>query len=151
MLKIYLGNNKMIKDNNYCPYNDTWFDKYYQDIEFNSSINKVIELIDGVKYIGNYRFSSKYERDTAVSVKELSTGCKTAINVASFNKIFSVAECGDNALQVIFTFKRGSIHLPFFVLPRQFQNDIEVYTPDGEKCIINNNNQLETILNKCFV
>lgn len=151
MLKIYLGNNKLIEYSNYCQYNDTWFDKYHQDIEFDSSINKIIELIDGVKYIGNYRISSKYEKDIALSVRELSTGCKTAINIASFDKIFSVAECGDNALQVIFTFKRGSIHLPFFVLPREFQNEIEVYTADGEKCIIYNNEQLEDVLNKSFV
>lgn len=148
MLKIYLGE---VGENNYCQYNDLWFDKYYKEIKFNKPISKVMELIDGVKYIDNYRFNSKYEKDIAVSVKELSTGCKTAINVASFNKIFSVAECGDNALQVIFTFNRGSIYLPFFILPREFQNEIEVHMPNGEKCIINNNKQLESILDKTFI
>lgn len=145
MLELYL------KDIEYTRFNDVYFDKHITQINFeNATIKKIIQNIDKVKYIGNYRVLSKFEKDTAISVRELSTGCKTALNIASFtDKIFSVAECGDNALQVIFNYKHGKIFMPMFSIPREFTNKIEVHTAQGKQ-IIDNNEQLEAILNTVF-
>lgn len=149
MLKIYIGNNQEA-DKKYCKYNDAWFDKYVDNIQFDDNIKKIIKKIDNVDYIGNKRVLSKFVKDTAISVKELSSGCKTVINVASFpNVIFSVAECGDNALQVLLNFKKGNIHLPFFVIPRKFVNDIEVIY-NGKSTMVHTNEELENILNQIF-
>lgn len=149
MLRIFIGSiNKT--DKRYCEYNDAWFDKYVDSIKFDNNITKIIKLIDGVDYIGNYRVRSKFVKDIAISVKELSSGCKTVINVASFNnQIFSAAECGDNALQVLFNLKKGNVYLPFFVIPRKFINDIEI-DYNGNILIIHNNKELEDILYQLF-
>ena len=149
MLKLYLG--EIDKNNkNYCEYNDAWFDRNTDKIKFESIVLDIIKKIDNVDYAGNKRVFSKFLKDTAISVEELSTGCKTVINVYSFpNKIFTAVECGDNALQVLFNLKRGNIYLPYFVLPMAFINEIEVIS-DGFSQIIHNNKELETLLNKKY-
>ena len=149
MLKVYIGNNQEA-NKKYCEYNDAWFDKYTDNIQFDDNIKKIIKKIDDVDYIGNKRVLSKFVKDTAISVKELSSGCKTVINVANFpNIIFSAAECGDNALQVIFNFNKGNIYLPYFVIPRKFINNIEVIC-NGKSIVVHNNEEFETILNEIF-
>lgn len=150
MLKIYLGNIDKHKEK-YCKFNDAWFDKYTDSIDFEQQlIQNIIKSIDHVTYIGNYRILSKFEKNLAIGVKELSTGCKTAINICSFpDKIFSVAECGDNALQTIFSCASGNIHMTAFVIPRQFHNQIEVNI-NNEKHMIQDNTQLESILYQYF-
>lgn len=149
MLNIFIGNIDKNK-NKYCEYNDAWFDKYIEEVEVNDAIRKIIKAIDNVNYAGNKRVISKYEPDVAISMKELSTGCKTAVNIAMFrNMIFSVAECGDNALQVIFNFKQGSIYIPSFIIPRAFKNNIDINI-NGKICKVADNEQLETVLNSYF-
>ena len=149
MLKVFIGSIDKA-DDRYCEYNDAWFDTYITKIQFDDNIIQLIKLIDEVEYIGEYRVKSKFVKDIAISVKELSSGCKTVINVASFpSHIFSVAECGDNALQVLFNLKRGNIYLPFFVLPRKFENDIEVNYKD-KVYVVHNNKELEELLNQIF-
>ena len=149
MLRLYVGKLGNLNEQ-CCQINDAWFDKYLDNIKFDDNIKKIIKLIDNVEYIGNKRVKSKYVRDIAISVKELSTGCKSVINIASFeSKIFSIAECGDNALQVLFNFKRGNAYLPYFILPREFNNNIEVIC-NNKSLIIHNNNELENLLNDIF-
>lgn len=149
MLQLYLGPIEK-KNKKYCEYNDAWFDKYTDNIQFDENICKIIKVIDGVDYIGNKRVKSKFIKDIAISVKELSSGCKTVLNVVSFSEyIFSVAECGDNALHVLFNLKRGKAHLPFFVIPRDFNNEIEIIYR-GERTVIHNNKELEDILDKVY-
>lgn len=145
MLVLYL------REVEHQKFNDIFFDKYMTQIDFDSeTIKNIIKSIDKVNYIGNYRILSKFEKDTAISVRELSTGCKTAINIASFpNMVFSVAECGNNALQVIFNYTRGKIYMPIFSIPREFNNKIEVHTTNNKQ-VISNNIQLESILNEVF-
>lgn len=149
MLRIYLGQINKNQDS-YCEYNDAWFDKYVDNIKFDKTIANIIKFIDGVEYIGNKRIKSKFVKDVAISVKELSSGCKTVINVAHFNNmIFSAAECGDNALHVLFNLKRGNVYIPFFVIPKSFKNDIEVIY-NGDKAIVHNSDELEKLLNAVF-
>lgn len=145
MLQIYTVNIK------HCDYNDAYFDRYIDHIDFeNKDIQHIIKYIDGVQFVGDMRIASKFEPDTHISVRELSSGCKTAINIASFeNEVFSVAECGDNALQLIFNFKSGKIYVPYFIIPRAFHNSIEVNTKNG-KDIVKNNKELENIFNSVF-
>lgn len=149
MLRVYIGNIDKSSEK-YCEYNDAWFDKYLDKIKFNQNIIKIIRVIDKVTYLGNQRVESKFIKDTAISVKELSSGCKTAINIINFtSNIFSVAECGDNALQVIFNFKSGNLYIPYFIIPKKFNNEIEV-NYNSNKIIVHNNIELERILNQVF-
>ena len=50
MLKIYIGNNQEI-NKEYCKYNDAWFDKYVDKIEFSENIKKIKKKIDDVDKI----------------------------------------------------------------------------------------------------
>lgn len=148
MLRIYIGS--ITKD--YCILNDAYFDRYIDHINFNSNLVKyILYKIDGVKYLGQQRVSSKFVKGIAISAKEMSSGCKTVLNVLSFSKeIFDIGECGDNALQVLFSLKSGNVYIPFFVIPPQFNNDIEIVINEMKKVIVHNNKDLENVLDKVF-
>lgn len=146
MLRIYLQTD----DTSIIKFNDNWFDNYINNINFDDVVSNIIKSIDNVEYIGNYKVKSKFNNGASISVSELSTGCKTAINVYTFyDKMFTVSECGDNALQTIFMLERGNIYLPYFVIPREFNNAIEVIY-DNTNRIVNNNTQLEELLCSFF-
>lgn len=145
MLNLYLKPVECIRQN------DVYFNRHAQEIQFNNkNIKAVMKLVDAAEYVGNYRMQSWLVPGVAVSVRELSTGCKTALNVASFShEIFSVDECGNNALQVIYKYKRGNIALASFMLPLPFENQINVITNLGST-IVNNNEQLEEVMDSVF-
>lgn len=145
MLTVYLT------DVAHCKFNDVWFEKYLDKINFNNeTIQRIIKQIDEVQYLGNKSIKSKFDSNVAVSVRELSTGCKTAINIFSFpDQTFSIAECGSNAINTILKFKSGKIYIPFWILVSTFKNDI-IIDVKGNRQIIHNNKQLEIILDKRF-
>ena len=90
---------------------------YLGDIRFDAAARKIIKEIDGVDYLDGHRFISKYD-DVAVKVTELSTGCKTALNIYSFpEKIFYIGESGDNAKQTILGFSEGNAFVDYFFIP----------------------------------
>ena len=143
MLIIYLDKNKIKQKIQY--FNNSYFDLYVNKIAFNNNVISIISKIDGVKYIGDYRILSKFQPKTAIRVEELSSGCKTAINVYSFpQNIFYVGECGDNALQVICNYNHGNIFVDDFFIPLPFQNTIQVITQQGATTV-NNNKELEKV------
>lgn len=142
MLELYLSKADIhdIPNKNYIKYNDIFFDDMIDNnkLKINDNIKKVIKLIDGVDCIDEHKIVSKYQKGIAISIKELSTGCKTALNIVSCaNKEFTLDECGDNAIQVIFNFKRGKARLTHFVVPRDFKNDIKVHVGQKEYPIHN--------------
>ena len=72
------------------------------------------------------RYMSKYGK-YAVSMKELSTGCKTCININSFkNQMFYIGECGINALSCIFKLTDGIICIDAYFIVPEFNNVINV-------------------------
>lgn len=109
--------------------NDYWFNDPYnmKSIDFNDkNVQNLIKMIDGVDYIGKYKFRSKFT-GTEVFVNQLSTGCKTAINIYSFpNEIFSVIECGGNALTEILKMKDGQILIENAAKPSKVNNEYNV-------------------------
>lgn len=144
MLKIYLSRGA-IKEG-VITTNDAYFDLHLSDIKFDSTVLKLIKNIDGVDYAGKHAVYSKYHKGAVVRVEELSTGCKTAINVYSFpQKVFYAGECGDNALYEIYGFNRGNVFMNYFSIPKPFRNEICIKADKKEK-IVGNNNELEKIL-----
>lgn len=145
MLKIHIS-----KPENTVDINDLHFNANYEAISFNDEIINIIKQIDDVEYIGNHYIKSKFDESVTLSVKELSSGCKAAINVKCFPAIvFNMAQCGVNALRVILNFKEGNIHISYFVIPPEFENEIEVEFR-GQTRIIHNNEELENLLNEAF-
>ena len=143
-LSLYIG---IVKPNNdTVQLNDIWFQNHVRDIRFGKTEQKIVETIDKVKYAGNRKFKSKFMKGTLVDSSELSTGCKTALNIFTFpDKIFNLAECGENALQVIMNMKHGKAYMNYAFLTDGFNNQIDVII-NGETKRINNNQELEFLL-----
>lgn len=147
MLNIFL----VKKPDGLIDFNDGWFDIYADSVNFNDRIvQKVMKDIDNVEYAGDLMFFSKFKKGLAVSVSELSTGCKTAINVYSFpDKIFNLAECGNNALETIFNLRRGNGYIDYYVHPKNINNTVNLIL--GDKQIkINSDIQLNKVMEKVF-
>lgn len=147
MLNIFLGK----KPEGLIDFNDGWFDMNTDSIDFsNKEIRKIIKNIDGVEYADDLRFFSKFKKNVQVDITELSTGCKTAINIYSFpDKIFNLAECGNNALEIIFNFKKGNGYVQYYIHPRNINNKVNVVIP-GKKVVINSDKQLHEIVKYIF-
>lgn len=148
MLKLYIGSDK-----NTIRFNDAWFDNMYDRHELNvdADTEKIIKHIDNVRCIDKRRVESKYEPGIAISMRELSTGCKTAINILKCpDKKFIISECGDNAIKAILNFKDGNAVLEYFIIPREFSNNIEVIY-NNKSIVVKNNRELESVLDKIFV
>lgn len=90
---------------------------------------------------GKFKIKSKFNGVT-LDVDCLSTGCKTVLNVFYFpNKVFCLKECGDNALEVIYNLKEGSVYSDYEVIPFNMK---EVWVCNGTKCeIINDYEKLK--------
>ena len=150
MLKLYLGKIDHTKD--VCFENDEWFDCYVteREIKIDETVKKLIQDIDGVKYAGEGLIQSKFI-DACVPIYDLSTGCKTAINIYTYkDKKFYIGECGENALDVIFRLNEGNAFVDYCILPDNMNNDIEIIGTDGSKHIVNNIVELDKYYDKYF-
>ncbi len=128
-------------------YNDAFFDLHLGDVDFTSpNVVNLIKEIDGVSYVDNHRITSKFDKKAQIRVEELSTGCKTALNICShIDKIFYIGECGENALTEIFKLKEGKAFLTYFSTCLPFVNQIQIKSRKGT-CIIHNDTELTSIL-----
>ena len=128
MLEVYLS----LSDNEKKQaiiFNDAYFNTHVNGIDFDSNtIRGLISKIDETEYIGNLKIMSKME-NTPTNVENLSTGCKTAINVATFqNKIVSLTECGINALEEIFKIEEGKVYIEYpMYIPYQENKKIIIF------------------------
>lgn len=149
MLKVYLGNTpkKIIK------YNDAWFQENIEKIDFNNpNIIGAMQRIDGARYNGNFGATTQFSPNAAVSILEISTGCKTTINVCQFtNEIFTVAECGENALEEIFKLDNGSIYVAYqAVMPKFDSGKVIKLVIDGNSRTITNYMDLRLAIKEYF-
>lgn len=149
MLKVYLGNTpkKIIK------YNDAWFQENIEKIDFsNPNVIRAMRRIDGAKYRGNFGVTTQFSPNVAISILEISTGCKTAINICQFtNEIFTVAECGENALEEIFKLDDGGIYVAYqAVMPKFDLGKTLELVIDGNSRIITNYMDLRLAIKEYF-
>ena len=146
MLKLFIGD--ALDKNDIIFINDMWFEANLDSIDENV-LCEMIKKIDDTEYVGNYMIMSKFNQQV-ISVANISTGCKTVLNVISFpNKIFSLSECGKNALNEIFKLKNGKCHMSYYAMPKKLDNQIEIITKDGT-FITSDDNELEELLSKEF-
>ena len=138
MLNVYIGD---IKSENLVKFNDAWFDRHLKGLKVDANIKYFMKKIDESTYIKEHKMYSRFDKELCVSMEQLSTGCKTLINVYIFNdKIFDVIECGDNVIDEIFRLKQGNILISAFYLIPEFQGTVKVYTNNG--VMMMNNEQL---------
>lgn len=149
MLTVYLDEQSVIASGKrFVKFNDAFFNKTYKDKSIHEQDKIVMKYIDEVDYAEDYRIKSKYEPGICIRMTELSTGCKTALNILNNpNIIFFGGECGENALDKILTFKDGSVFINYFILPSRFINNIELVYK-GQRIIIRNNTEFEREIGK---
>ena len=53
-----------------------------------------------------------------MNTDQLSTGCKTVLNVLYFpDKVFCLKECGNNALEILYSFDKGNVYSEYAMIP----------------------------------
>lgn len=92
--------------------NDVFFNKY-TSMKLDERAKNIIQKIDHSKMINQYSIKSRFDGMT-LNIDKLSTGCKTALNIFyNPDKVFDIYECGDNALDVIYSFENGKIYCEY--------------------------------------
>lgn len=115
MINIY--KNKKDIPNNYdlIEYNDIFFNKFTSQL-IDDRAKSIISEIDGAKLIGKYKIQSKFG-DMVLDIDKLSSGCKTVLNIIfNPNKVFSIKECGDNALNIIYNLDLGNVFCEYTMI-----------------------------------
>ena len=142
MINIYLDRPVKVKD-----FNDAFFNTNYTGYKFGKTDKDIIKAIDDVDYLGKFRIKSKFYKGTAIRVTELSTGCKTVLNVVNNpDEIFSIAECGENAIKTLFALNTGNIYIPYFILPPQSTAKVKVYYKNNSRVLTRK--ELEILFNE---
>lgn len=107
-LKVYTNREQIPVGTEYVNYND----KFFQSILLqNTDKTKVIlSKIDEAQYNSDLTFIGRDKELGALNKENLSTGCKTLLNILSNPEIcFDVVECGPNALELLCLVDNGCI------------------------------------------
>lgn len=103
---IFIYTNKQDSED-WILQNDWYFNLYTGNEDFTQKDSEVIWQIDHAKLTENKHIETKYGLGT---VRNLSTGCKTMLNVMKNpGKVVSADECGKNVLDMLFAM--DGIHL----------------------------------------
>lgn len=130
MLTIYLGGT----GDNVVNFNDVFFNKYTSSNLDLGKAKEVVKIIDDCILTDESKVISKFTGGE-LDLSNLSTGCKTVLNVLfNKNKIFNAEECGTNALYYLYKLSNGSIYLKDIVTPLSdcFSVNIRVVYNDDE-------------------
>ena len=111
MIKIY-KKKTLPKGLEVIKINDIYFNKYTAGL-LDDKARDIIWQIDQSEMLDKYAVRSRFD-GTRLNIDKLSTGCKTALNVLyNPHKVFDVSECGENALETIYSFEEGSIYCEY--------------------------------------
>lgn len=111
MSLIVYKNNPIPKDIEYVNINDSYFNLYTK-LDNSKECAKILREIDSAEYSGPNMFIGRDKDKGSLYKENLSTGCKTALNVLKHPDIcFDLTECGNNAINVIFDLNKGIVKL----------------------------------------
>lgn len=131
MITIFKNKNSISQDMEYIEFNDVYFNQNTASM-LDKKAEMIIETIDGAKLIGKYKIRSKFN-DTILDVDKLSAGCKTVLNVLNNpDKVFCLKECGNNALEVLYSLESGNVYSDYALIPFEM-NAVNVQTSSGQK------------------
>ena len=160
MLKLYISNKDEYPKDKIEINNDAFFNHYFdaEKIIINPKMADTIKHIDETDYdAATKTIKSKFIPNVSISPKELSTGCKTVLNVMAFpRKIFSLGNCGDNAISELLdlsnVLSEGCAFTKFVLIPPLDKEvNIQVIDMDnGKKEYVTNTTQLFNILSSYF-
>ncbi|MCI9254444.1 MAG: DUF4869 domain-containing protein [Lachnospiraceae bacterium] len=105
---IYLYTQKQENDD-WILQNDWYFNLYTGNQPFTEEEKQIVERIDGARITDDMHIVTRYGLGT---IRNLSTGCKTYLNIAkNMNKVVSAEECGRNVLEILFRMEGARIYM----------------------------------------
>lgn len=140
MLTIYKNKKDIPSDKEYVELNDLYFNMNTSSL-LDDRAKSIIEAIDSSEQISKYKIRSRFNGDV-LNIDKLSSGCKTVLNVLyNPEKVFCLKECGENALDVLFGFKKGAVYSDYPIIPFDFEK-VAVFS-DGEIKVIDDYEELK--------
>lgn len=133
VITVFKNKQDIPKEMDYIELNDLFFNQNTVLI-IDEHARRIMEQIDGVKWISKYKISSRFN-GVALDIDKLSTGCKTVLNVMYYpEKVFCMKECGDNALGILYALKEGNVCSEYAMIPFDMESVI-VQTAKEKKVI----------------
>lgn len=133
MLTIYKNKNDIPSCMEYVELNDFFFNQNTA-VQLDDRADQILMRVDRVKRAGKFKVKSKFN-DVILDVDQLSTGCKTVLNVMYFpDKVFCMKECGENALEMLFELEHGSVYSDYMLIPFNMK-EVETVSASGKTVI----------------
>ena len=131
MITIFNNKNDIPQGMEYVELNDIYFNQNTASM-LDDKAEKIIEIIDESKLISKYKICSRFDNIT-LDTDKLSVGCKTVLNVIyNPDKVFCVKECGNNALEVLYSLTTGYVYSDYALIPFNMET-VNVQTASGQK------------------
>ena len=109
--------------------NDIFFNRHTVE-KLDDTAVEIIKTIDSSEMLSKYAIKSKFN-STALNIDRLSTGCKTVLNIIyNPDKVFDICECGDNALDVIYSLSQGNVYCSYPFISFEMKK-VNVYDKHG--------------------
>lgn len=116
MITIFKNKKDIPLNKEYIELNDIFFNQNTAT-RLDDTAAKYIQMIDGSELLSKYKIRSRFE-DITLNIDQLSTGCKTVLNVLYFpDKVFCLKECGNNALEILYSFEEGYVYSEYAMIP----------------------------------
>ena len=133
MITIFKNKKDIPDDMHYVELKDVYFNQNTVSV-LDDRAGAIVEKIDASRLIGKYKIESKYNGVT-LDIDCLSTGCKTVLNVLYFpEKVFCLKECGDNALEVLYSLEAGTVYSDYAIIPFDMDK-VKVSDKNGTRII----------------
>ena len=92
--------------------NDVFFNRSTSE-KLDDRASEIISKIDDAEMLSKYMIRSRFD-ESALNIDKLSTGCKTVLNIMyNPEKVFDIRECGENAIDAIYSLGSGNICCPY--------------------------------------
>lgn len=140
MITIFKDKQDIPQNMEYVELNDLFF--YQNTVSLiDERAEKIIETIDSAKLISKYKISSRFN-DVTLDIDRLFAGCKTVLNVLYYpDKVFFLKECGNNALEVLYSLEKGYVCSEYALIP--FDMDLVVVQTKDDKKVISDYEELK--------
>lgn len=131
MLLVYKSKADIPKDVELVELNDLFFNQNIME-RLDMTAQDIIGKIDGAILREDYKIISGINGEL-INIDKLSTGCKTALNIYYFpEKVFSLKECGDNALNEIYLYPSGQVYSEYPIIAL-FMEGVQISDKNGKK------------------
>lgn len=133
MITIFKNKKDIPQEKEYIELNDIFFNQKTAE-KLDERAAYFIEQIDDSKLLSKYKIRSRFD-DITLNVDQLSTGCKTVLNIFYYpDKVFCLKECGNNALEVLYGFEKGFVYSEYAMIPFEM-GKVAVQTLGGNRVI----------------